>query len=184
MASSRRRFLTTLTTAAAGSAALGGRAAAWNGVAVRPVAPDSLSPAELLERQLSQPVAAAAPGAAAAAQADPRMPTPEEVRSWYTDRRNWGRWGDDDEKGAINLITDEKSAAATRLVRTGRKVSASRVFEPSQQFIRKSPREGGGGAVSDYYGFIYHGQTVTHIDALCHMWESDGMWGAATPTWR
>ena len=66
-------------------------------------------------------------------------------------------------------------------MQSGRKVSASRVFEPSQQFIRKSPREGGGGAVSDYYGFIYHGQTVTHIDALCHMWESDGMWGGPRP---
>ena len=182
MASSRRRFLTTLTTAAAGSAALAARpAAAWNGAAVRPAAPDGLSPAELLERQLVRPAANAAPGAAAAARQDPRMPTPEEVQSWYTDRRNWGRWGDDDEKGAINLITDEKSAAAAGLVRTGRKVSASRVFEPSQQFIRKSPREGGGGAVSDYYGFIYHGQTVTHIDALCHMWESDGMWGGRDP---
>ena len=182
MASSRRRFLTTLTTAAAGSAALGGRAAAWNGAAVRPAAPDSFSPAELLERHMTRPAAAGAPGGAgAAAQSDPRMPTAEEVQSWYTDRRNWGRWGDDDEKGAINLITDEKSAAAAGLVRTGRKVSASRVFEPSQQFIRKSPREGGGGAVSDYYGFIYHGQTVTHIDALCHMWESDGMWGGRDP---
>ena len=184
MASSRRRFLTTLTTAAAGGAALGGPAAAWNGRAGRPVALHAFSPGELLERHLSRSApagSAGAPAGAPGAQADPRMPTAEEVRSWYTDRRNWGRWGDDDEKGAVNLITPEKSAAAAGLVRTGRKVSASRVFEPEQQFIRKSPRPGGGGAVSDYYGFIYHGQTVTHIDALCHMWESDGMWQGRDP---
>ena len=109
------------------------------------------------------------------------MPTLAEVESWYTDRRNWGRWGKDDQMGAINLITPEKSAAAAGLVRTGRKVSMSRVFEPEQHFMRKNPRPGGAGAVVDYYGFIYHGQTITHIDALCHMWDNDGMWQGRDP---
>ena len=46
----------------------------------------------------------------------------------------------------------------------------SRVFEPEQHFIRKNPRAGGAGSVVDYYGFIYHGQTITHIDApLSHV---------------
>ena len=176
MASSRRRFLTTIGAAAAGAGVAGGtRTAALAG---RPAgggpARDAFSPAELLERHARRtPAAAAAPHAG---QPDPRMPTQAEVESWYTDRRNWGRWGDDDQKGAVNLITPEKSAAAAGLVKSGRKVSMSRVFEPEQHFLRKSPRAGGAGAVVDYYGFIYHGQTITHIDALCHMWDSDGMW--------
>jgi hypothetical protein len=35
----------------------------------------------------------------------------------------WGRWGPDDERGALNLLTPERVAAATRLVRTGTTVS-------------------------------------------------------------
>ncbi|MDQ2627320.1 cyclase family protein [Mycolicibacter senuensis] len=34
--------------------------------------------------------------------------------------RNWGRWGDDDELGTLNLITPEKVAAAAALVRHGK----------------------------------------------------------------
>ena len=176
MASSRRRFLTTIGAAAAGAGVSGGaRAATPAGPrAGGAQAGDAFSPAGLLERHARQ--AAAAGTAPAAGQADPRMPSQAEVESWYTDRRNWGRWGDDDQKGAVNLITPAKSAAAAGLVRNGRKVSMSRVFEPEQHFLRKSPRAGGAGAVVDYYGFIYHGQTITHIDALCHMWDADGMW--------
>ena len=96
-------------------------------------------------------------------------------------RRNWGRWGDDDQVGAVNLITAEKRRAAAALVETGRTISLSRVFQPTQQFIRKSSRGPRAGAVVDYYGFIYHGQTVTHVDALCHMWENDGIWQGRDP---
>ena len=105
-----------------------------------------------------------------------RLPTQAEVDSLYSERRNWGRWGADDEMGAMNLITAEKRIKAAALVSNGRTVSMSRVFEPEQHFIRKNNREGGAGAVVDYLGFIYHGLTVTHIDALCHMWDTDGMW--------
>lgn len=180
MASSRRRFLATMGSVAGGAAALGTQGTAWTGVRTPAAqAPDGLLPSELLTRHAAGSSVSAV--ARPAAQTDPRMPSAEEVASWYTDRRNWGRWGDDDQKGAINLITPEKSAGAAGLVRSGRKVSASRVFEPEQHFMRKSPRPGGAGAVVDYYGFIYHGQTITHIDALCHMWDQDGMWQGRDP---
>ena len=184
MATSRRRFLAAVG-AAAGSAGVAGgaRILASNGSpglsAGSAQAADAFSPSELLARHAQATVAAGT--APPAAQADPRMPSQAEVESWYTDRRNWGRWGDDDQKGAVNLITPEKSAAAAGLVASGRKVSLSRPFEPEQHFLRISPRPDGAGAVSDYYGFIYHGQTMTHVDALCHMWDSDGMWQAAIP---
>ncbi|MFC8917551.1 cyclase family protein [Streptomyces sp. NPDC057116] len=35
---------------------------------------------------------------------------------------NWGRWGGDDERGTLNLITDEAVREAARTVRTGRRV--------------------------------------------------------------
>ena len=180
MATSRRRFLTAVGAAAGGAGIAGGaRALGSNGLhAGGGQAPNAFSPAELLARHAR---AATAARAAPAGQSDPRMPTQAEVESWYTDRRNWGRWGDDDQKGAVNLITPEKSAAAAALVASGRKVSLSSAFEPEQHFLRKSSRPGGSGAVVDYYGFIYHGQAMTHIDALCHMWDSDGMWQGRDP---
>src|SRR5690349_24487126 len=36
---------------------------------------------------------------------------------------NWGRWGKDDQRGALNFITNEKRAAAAGLVKTGETVS-------------------------------------------------------------
>jgi hypothetical protein len=38
---------------------------------------------------------------------------------------NWGRWGKDDQRGALNFITNEKRAAAARLVKTSETVSLS-----------------------------------------------------------
>jgi len=180
MASTRRRFLTTVGTAAAGAGAtaLGPPISAMEQVnRARGTDETTLSPQSLLDRHAKQQFreTAVEGGETATSQTDPRMPTQAEVESWYTDRRNWGRWGDNDQMGAINLITQEKSVAAASLVQNGRKVSMSRIFEPEQHFIRTNERPGGASSVVDYYGFIYHGQTITHIDALCHMWASDGM---------
>ncbi len=36
---------------------------------------------------------------------------------------NWGRWGADDQRGTANLLTPERTAAAARLVRTGKQFS-------------------------------------------------------------
>ena len=103
-------------------------------------------------------------------------PTTEEVHSWLKERRNWGRWGDDDERGAVNLIDAQKRLAAFSLVRGGRVVSISRPYPkdagptnptPAQHFMRRNERDHGGGSVVDYYGFVYHGYNHTHLDALC-----------------
>ena len=37
--------------------------------------------------------------------------------------RNWGRWGEDDERGTLNFITPDRVAAAAQLVRTGKTFS-------------------------------------------------------------
>lgn len=39
--------------------------------------------------------------------------------------KNWGRWGPDDQRGALNLLTPERVAAAAGLVRSGRTVSCA-----------------------------------------------------------
>ena len=181
MASSRRRFL--MHAAALGGAALAPPATAQAASAGRPrTTAETFSPPELLARQAARNRAAAAPAPAAPAPAAPAAQTDDaDYAAMYRDRRNWGRWGDDDQVGAVNLITAEKRAAAAGLVRNGRTVSLSRVFEPPQHFMTKSSLGGNGGYVMDYLGFIYHGATVTHIDALCHIWDEDGMWQGRDP---
>src|SRR5437016_5709592 len=118
------------------------------------------------------------------------LPTEKEVLDWIRgERRNWGRWGKDDQKGAINLITPAKRAAAARLVKSGRSVSLSRPFPkepgpnnalPAQHFMKTAAR-GKGGFSADYYGIFYHGVASTHIDALCHTWDDEAMWNGRDP---
>ena len=117
------------------------------------------------------------------------MPSRDEVESYLVDRRNWGRWGPDDQVGAVNLITAEKRVRAASLVRSGRAVSLSREFpknpapnnpNPAQHFMRLIDRGTGGGAI-DYYGIAYHGQASTHLDSLCHVWNENGMWNGRKP---
>jgi kynurenine formamidase len=112
-------------------------------------------------------------------------PSPDEVRSYIRDRNNWGRWGADDQRGAINLITSEKRVEAAALVRSGRSVSLSRDVPtrpgpgnpmPAQHWMRTIP-----GAAIDYYGFVFHGYQMTHLDALCHVWDDAGMWNGRDP---
>jgi len=96
----------------------------------------------------------------------------------FSYRRNWRRWGANDSKGAVNLITAQKRVEAAGLVRTGRVVSLSRPFTPEQQYIRMG---NSGHSVVDYYGFEYHGVLVTHVDALSHVWDENGMWNGRDP---
>ena len=44
----------------------------------------------------------------------PTIPSEEEVLGYFESCSNWGRWGDDDERGAVNHITPE-----TRKTRRG-----------------------------------------------------------------
>jgi hypothetical protein len=119
-----------------------------------------------------------------------RVPTRAEVLAYLKEDRNWGRWGNDDQMGAVNLVTNEKRLAAAQLVKTGRAVSLSREFPktpapnnptPAQHFMNRGVREPGGGLATDYYGVSYHGQANTHLDALCHVWNEDGMWNGRNP---
>jgi kynurenine formamidase len=62
----------------------------------------------------------------------------EDVRTVGARLRNWGRWGDDDERGTTNLITPDKVIAAAGLIRKGR------IFDLGIPFDESGPQPGGG----------------------------------------
>lgn len=51
--------------------------------------------------------------------AGPPMPTQDDVLGYFDTLSNWGRWGDEDELGTLNHITDDVRLAAGRAVRHG-----------------------------------------------------------------
>ena len=88
---------------------------------------------------------------------------------------NWGRWGDDDQLGALNLITPEVTAAAAATVTSGRSVSCARPLDTVAAVDNPSPvahhmtgtaTEGWG---ADYFALAPHGFATSHLDALCHV---------------
>ena len=119
-----------------------------------------------------------------------QVPSKDEVLSYLKDDRKWGRWGDRGSAGAINLIDAEKRLEAVSLVKNGRTVSLSRPWavepraenpRPAQHFMTVMDRPNGGGAAMDFYGVFYHGTATTHIDALCHVWDDQGLWDGKSP---
>src|SRR5262245_26014703 len=116
--------------------------------------------------------------------------TREDVENYLREHSNWGRWGTDDEKGAVNLITPEKVRQAAGLVRSGVTISMSRDYpaepapnnaQPADQRLTTKEVQPGYGAALDYLGLWYHGLTCTHIDALCHTWGDRGIFNGRDP---
>ena len=48
---------------------------------------------------------------------EPERVSKAQFDTWMKEISNWGRWGDDDELGTLNLITKEKRLAAAKLVK-------------------------------------------------------------------
>ncbi len=116
-------------------------------------------------------------------------PTSDELARMAVDLRNWGRWGAEDERGALNLITDEKRAQAAGLVAEGRSVSCARPLPVAPAPENPTPVAhhmiSGGDAVSaesrfgisrDYFAIAPHGMATTHLDALCHIFYEGKMY--------
>jgi kynurenine formamidase len=103
---------------------------------------------------------------------DWKPPTQAEVETYFTRLNNWSRWGKDDQRGTLNLITAEKQAAASALARGGKVVSLARDItpQPAVDYHMLHPvQRGRSKAAVDYMGMVFHGVTVTHMDALCHV---------------
>ena len=112
--------------------------------------------------------------------------TKEQFDTWMTELSNWGRWGADDQLGALNLITPAKRIDAARLVESGRVVSMAREMtldtldNPDEASANRPPVLVGSvrsvfdinaenGYFWERYEIEYHGGTVSHLDALCHV---------------
>ena len=111
---------------------------------------------------------------------------------FYRELSNWDRWGDNDERGALNHLTPAHRAHAATLVRDGEAVSLARNLAtaptPENPFpahhhmlasgdARDSNGIPGYEAARDYVGSDVHGLGVTHVDALSHMFVRGEMYG-------
>lgn len=122
-------------------------------------------------------------------------PSIEDVRRIATQCNNWGRWGDDDEIGTLNLLTADNVLAGKACIRRGHVISLALPYDKAGPqggggWGRFNPihlmlRDGGdaitGATVRDYYGgkdgyvrgnddiIIMPLQCGTQWDALAHM---------------
>jgi kynurenine formamidase len=99
--------------------------------------------------------------------------TKADVAKWMTDLSNWGRWGKDDQRGTLNLITPEKRRQALKLVKDGIAVSLAHTVDKERAPDAPRPLQqamtlDAAGHAMDLYTIWYHGSVITHIDSLCH----------------
>lgn len=116
-----------------------------------------------------------------------------------TERANWGRWGPDDQMGALNLLTEEVVAGAAALVRSGRRYGLGLTLDP--RHVPSSPTRRGAAHFMTLDGGDYAaGMRLpddmrvaddfvvmpthwgTHIDALAHVWRGDELYNGHPAT--
>jgi kynurenine formamidase len=104
--------------------------------------------------------------------------------------KNWGRWGADDQMGALHYITPERRARAARAVRDGLTISCSLDFPVVPSVENPMPAQhhmlvagdalgaiGGDLEIAlDFIGISFHGMATSHIDALCHVFVAETMY--------
>jgi kynurenine formamidase len=119
------------------------------------------------------------------------LPTEDEVLGYFAALSNAGRWGDDDQAGTLNFLTDQKRVEAASLIKSGDAVSLAWEFDtsikPGERIppVRLMTAVGQGARTDDHddkttpqrrrQGFAhevlsmaYHGVRITHIDSLAH----------------
>lgn len=150
--------------------------------------PRALSPASGL---LVAVVLAAGPAFPTVAMAQEFQPHPstqdpdvlvtlETLDGWEEELSNWGRWGPEDQRGTLNLITPEKTREAASLVRVGESVTLqhfvteeealdSQTFGETRHWMsRVDPDTGEPLFALDEIQFSLHDGMLSHLDALCH----------------
>jgi hypothetical protein len=114
------------------------------------------------------------------------IPTEEAVLEYFSTLSNWGRWGVEDQLGTLNFLTPEKTRRAVGLVREGVTISCARTIRydagpdspapPIHYMVESGEGWASGEKVSnrrnqvsvDFFGMIFHGHTITHLDSLAH----------------
>lgn len=91
---------------------------------------------------------------------------------------NWDRWGNEDQRGTLNLLNPDLVKEAADLIKTGRIYSLSVPLETEGPQWPQRPKmwrvtsyfndETGSGFSGD--ALMMHSHSGTHIDALCHCW--------------
>ena len=101
--------------------------------------------------------------------------TPAQLEQWKQELSNWGRWGSEDERGALNLVTRAKRRQAAALVREGFSVSLAREADYESNPDTEIGIPGTGPyerhmarPTLDWFALRYHGWAHTHIDSLAH----------------
>ncbi|MCZ6887334.1 MAG: cyclase family protein [Gammaproteobacteria bacterium] len=117
--------------------------------------------------------------------------TTADMERLFEEVKNWGKWGSDDERGALNYITPEKIAKAAALIQDGENVSCALEFPtrpapdnpfPAQHMMVvagdacTTTGVAGMEAAMDFIGVAFHGMAVSHIDALCHVFVKETMY--------
>jgi len=96
--------------------------------------------------------------------------TPEQYEGWKKSLSNWGRWGKDDQIGALNLITPAKRKQAASLVKEGVSVSMAGDPDTVKAVDNPNPYEFKMLTIgTDQIGVNYHGIAHTHLDSLAHI---------------
>jgi kynurenine formamidase len=98
---------------------------------------------------------------------------------------NWGRWGDDDERGTTNLLTAEKVKLAAGLVNRGEVYSLAAPLSPdgpnlpnrrqTWHVVTHRPRVSGEAHSADDV-LVMHTHGTTHIDGLAHFFMGDTLY--------
>lgn len=90
---------------------------------------------------------------------------------YYKECSNWGRWGDDDQRGTLNYITPEKIKSAASLVKSGKAISLQLPLDSN------GPQTGAFGRVNPIHQMVATG--TDHI-AGKQAYSSDPLgWGFA-----
>ncbi|MET0727608.1 MAG: cyclase family protein [Acidimicrobiales bacterium] len=115
---------------------------------------------------------------------DTQTPAVDWFERTFEEIKNWGRWGADDQRGALNLLTPERTAAAARLVQDGVTVSCALPLDTHGSDANPTPAQHhmltagdvvdeammpGLEQTADFVGIACHGMAVSHLDALCHV---------------
>lgn len=125
-------------------------------------------------------------------------PSQDDLLGWMKSLSNWGRWGPKDELGTLNHLSPKKTKSAAGLVQEGATVSCSRpvLFEaapnvqrPPQHYMVMTGepyRPGDGGTdrqvAMDYFGLVFHGHSITHLDSLAHFFWDGRMYNGHPST--